>query len=418
MALALLVVACQTAAPPPAPAPVVERVVTQVVEKVVEKSVPQTVVVEKIVEKAVVVTPVPQPTVAGSDLAADQTLRYVTRGFGRLDPALEAGFGTVVISHLWMPLFIRDTKHNLTPWLASGFEVNADNTVYTVKINAKAVWSDGSPVTAQEAKDYWTYGLHPEDCKACYLSQLNGWEIIKGAKDVIDGKSRDLTGVVVKEDKTLEFNLTSPDPIFIHRLALWNTGFAKMEDVKKGLEYASDGTARVNGPFMIKIWNVDRKQYELVQNPKWWGDKKPTLTRIVLTEAADENISFIQWQNNEVDLALWLTNIKERLRKDQASTFSLMPQPTNLFFYQYTNRAPLDDINVRKALVHAVDWDKAINAAWEGSRNDRIMKTLLTPELPCYKANNWPEWGYDVAKAKQELAATSSPPKGGQNGRR
>jgi len=407
ISLAALVTACQAAATPaPATPPPVERIVTQVVEKSVQKAVQETVVVEKVVEKAVVVTPVPQPTAPGSDLAADQTLRYVTRGFQRLDPALEAGFGTVVISHIWMPLFIRDIKHNISNWLASGYEANADNTVYTVHINPKAVWSDGSPVLAQEAKDYWIYGLHPDDCKACYLNQLDGWEVIKGAKDVMDGKSRELAGIVVKDDKTLEFDLVNPDPIFIHRLALWNTGFAKMEDVKKGPEYASDGTARVNGPFMVKIWNVDKKQYEVVQNPKWWGDKKPIITRIILTEAADENVSFIQWQNNEVDLALWLTNIKERLRKDQPGTFNLMPQPTNLFFYQWINKAPLDDINVRKALVHAVDWDKAINAAWEGSRNDRIMKTVLTPELPCYKPNNWPEWGYDPAKAKTELAAS------------
>ncbi len=395
-----LLVACQ--APPAAPVQAPERVVTQVVEKVVQ----QTVVVEKVIEKPVIVTPPPQPTVPGSDLAADQTLRYVTRGFTRLDPAFEAGFGTFIISHLWMPLYIRDNKHNLQPWLASSFEANADSSVYTVKINPKAVWSDGSPVTAQEAKDYWVYGLHPDDCKGCYLSQLNGWEVIKGAKDVIDGKSRDLSGVVVKDDKTLEFQLTAPDPIFMHRLAMWNTGFAKMEDVKKGPQYASDGSARVNGPFMVKVWDVDRKQYEIVQNPKWWGDKKPTLTRIVAQEAADENVSFIQWQNNEVDIAFWLSNIRERLRKDQAATFNLMPQPTNLFFYMWTNKEPLDDINVRKALVHAVDWDKAINAAWEGSRNERVMKTLLTPELPCYKPNNWPGWGFDPAKAKTELAAS------------
>ena len=145
-ALSLAVaVSCQS----PAAAPqVTERVVTQVVEKVVEKVVQQTVVVEKVSERPVLITTTPVPTVAGSDLAADQTLRYVTRGFSRLDPANESGFGRPFISHMWMPLFLRDDKHNLQPWLATGYEVNADGTVYTVKINPKAVWSDGSPVTA------------------------------------------------------------------------------------------------------------------------------------------------------------------------------------------------------------------------------------------------------------------------------
>ena len=393
-------VACQSA---PAAPQVTERVVTQVVEKVVEKVVQQTVVVEKVVEKPLLITPTPAPTQAGADLSADQTLRYVTRGFSRLDPANESGFGRFIISHIWMPLFLRDNKNNLQPWLATGYDISPDGLTITVKINPKAVWSDGSPVTAKDAKDYWTYGLDPDQCKGCFLG-ASEFGSVKGAKDIVAGKSKDLVGVVAKDDKTIEFQLTAPDPIFINRLAKFNTGFAKMDDVKKGPLYAADGTARANGPFMVKIWDVDKKQYEIVQNPKWWGDKKPTITRIIAQEAADENVSFIQWQNNEVDAAQWLTNIRERIRKDQANTFYQIPYPTNFFFPFWIGLAPTDDINVRKALTWSVDWDKAIAAAWEGARNERVMKTHLTPELQCYKKDNWPEFGYNPAKAKEALA--------------
>src|SRR5262249_4373868 len=154
--------------PLPAPtAQVVERVVTQVVEKVVETK--QTVVVEKLVEKPVLITPTPAPTTAGSDMAADQTIRYVTRGFSRLDPASEGGFGRVIISHMCMPQSSRDTDGQLQPWWETCHESKPDGTVYTVHLNPKAVWSDGSPVKAQEAKDYWTYGLDQSKCKGCYL---------------------------------------------------------------------------------------------------------------------------------------------------------------------------------------------------------------------------------------------------------
>jgi len=397
----------QAAAPTAAPtAQVIEKVVTQVVEKVVESK--QTVVVEKLVEKPVLITPTPAPTTAGADKAADQTIRYVTRGFSRLDPAVESGFGRFVIMQLWMPLFIRDNKNQLQPWLATGYEISPDGKTVTVHINPKAVWSDGSPVTAQEAKDYWQYGLDPTACKGCFLGANEMGNII-GAKDIIAGKSKDLTGVVPKDEKTIEFQLEQPDPIFIHKLAKFNMGFVKMEDVNKGPTFAADGTARVNGPFMVKVWDLDKKQYEIVQNPKWWGDKKPSITRIVAQEAADENVSFIQWQNNEVDTAQWLTNIRERIRKDQANTFYQIPYATNFFFPLQVNLAPTDDINVRKALTHAVDWDKAVAAAWEGSRNDRVMKTHLTPELQCFKADNWPEFGYNPTKAKEELAKSKYP---------
>ena len=129
----------------------------------------QTVVVQQVVEQPVLVTPTAGPTAEPSEeLAADQTLRYVTRNYSRLDPASEGGFGRFIISHLWMPLFLRDSEGNIQPWLATGYEASTDGTVYTVSINPNAVWSDGSPVTAQEAKDYWTYGLDPKR----FLGQL------------------------------------------------------------------------------------------------------------------------------------------------------------------------------------------------------------------------------------------------------
>lgn len=418
--LSLIVIFSIIASACAAPAP---QVVEKIVEKPVEKIVQQTVVVEKekivekpvekLVEKPVVVTATPAPTVTGSDMAADQTLRYVTRGFGRMDPASEGGFGRFIISYLFMPLFVRDSKHNIMPWLATGYTANADMTVYTVTINKTAVWSDGSPVTAQEAKDYWTYAADPKACVGCYFGAFTGFSIVKGVQEVIDGKGTELTGVVVKDDKTLEFQLKAPDPIFPHRLALFDSGFAKMEDVKKqtvkvgeNMVFNANAQTRFNGPYMIKMWDIDKKQYEIVQNPKWWGDKKPIIKRIVPTESADENVSYIQWQNNEVDVAQFLSNIREKIRPAEPKTFYQMPYATNFFFYFRIQIPPMDDPNVRKALMHSVDWSKAIAAAWEGARNDRVMTSYLTPELQCYKQGNWPGWGYNPEQAKKELAAS------------
>jgi len=341
-----------------------------------------------------------------ADAAEDQTIHYVTRGFSRLDPASEGGFGRFVISHLWMPFFIRDNTGAISPWLATGFDVSEDKTVYTIHINPAATWSDGSPVLAQEAKDYWAYGLDPEKCVGCYLGAFAGFSVIDGAQAVIDGTAEEISGVVVKDDKTLEITLTGPDPIFINRLALFDTGFVKMEDVNKGETFASDGSARVNGPFKVRIWDLDEKKFEIEQNPNWWGETKPYITQIIAQESADENVSSIMWQNDEVDIAFFLSNVREPIRATDPDTFYQIPYATNLYFIDWVTIEPMDDINVRKALAHAVDWSTAINAAWEGSRNDRLMTSILTPELQCYQPGNWPDWGFDPAKAKEELAAS------------
>src|SRR5690606_28292150 len=57
------------------------------------------------------------------DAAADQTLHYVSRNFGRLNPASEGGFGRPFTSFMWMPFFLRDREHQIRPWLATDYTV-------------------------------------------------------------------------------------------------------------------------------------------------------------------------------------------------------------------------------------------------------------------------------------------------------
>ena len=348
-----------------------------------------------------------------ADAAADQTLNYVYRGFGFMNPAREGGGNRFVISHIWMPFFIRDENHQLSPWLATGYDVNDDGTVYTIHIDPRAVWSDGSPVVAQDAIDYWEYGLDRRECVGCYLAVFStGFTNIVGGQAIADGESTELTGAVALDDKTLQLTLVGADPIFIDNLALFNSGFPKMEDVladdSEGHHlFAAAGTARANGPFMIEKWDPDTQEYIIVQNPNWWGDEKPYIEKIIGQNAADENVSYIMWQNDEIDIVFWLSNIREQVRDETPEVFVQIPYATNFYYQLRGANAPLEDLNLRRALIHAVDWTAAITAAWEGARNERVMTSIMTPELTCYKEGNWPDFGYDPELAREELAASS-----------
>ncbi len=340
------------------------------------------------------------------DAAEEQVIRYVTRNFSRMNPASEGGFGRPFVSHIWMTLFLRDYEHQANPWLATGYDVSDDGLTYTIHIHPDAVWSDGSPVTANDVKVYWEYAVSPE-CIGCRMFNYSAIKLIEGIQPVVDGEADEIPGLVAVDDKTLEITLVAPKPILIDTLANYNTAIVKLEDILEGGEmWAADGTARVNGPFKVKVWDPDTQEYEVEQNPMWWGDTKPYIERIIGQASADENVSFIMWQNDEVDVAHWLTNIREPLRADNPESFTLIPYATNFFYTLNTSLPPFDDINVRRALVHAVDWDLAIDAAWEGARSDRVMKTHLTPEIQCYKADNWPDFGYNPELAKEELAAS------------
>ncbi len=340
-----------------------------------------------------------------ADAAEEQVLRYVSRGFSLLNPATESGFGRAFTSHIWMPFFIRDAENNIHPWLATGWDVSDDGLEYSIHIEPGAVWSDGSPVTAADAKAYFEFAMSP-DCVGCRVSGHSALQLIEGAPAVVSGDATEITGLEAVDEKTLLIRLTAPKPLLLDTLAHYSTGIAKAEDMQKGENWSADGSGRVNGPFMIETWDPDTKEFELVQNPAWWGEKQPIIERITVSEAADENISFIMWQNDEVDAVQWLTNIREPLRANEPDNFYLIPYATNFFYAAWTELEPMDDLNVRRALVHAVDWEAAINAAWEGFRNERVMTGHLTPELQCYKEGNWPDFGFNPELAKEELAAS------------
>jgi hypothetical protein len=89
------------------------------------------------------------------------------------------------------------------------------------------------------------------------------------------------------------------------------------------------------------------------------------------------------------------------------ATGELVPHALNFFLTVHPHRPPTDDILVRRALLHAVDWRKAITVACEEQRDSRLMTTIITPQQPCHTPGNWPDWGYDPTRAKQELAQSS-----------
>ena len=178
------------------------------------------------------------------DAAEEQVIRYVTRDLSRLNPASESGFGRPWISHMWMPFFLRDRNHDLHPWLATDWEVNDDNSVYTIHINPDATWSDGSPVVAQEAIDFWSWALSPS-CISCWTYLRLG--VVEGAQAVIDGEADTITGLTAIDDKTLQITLAEPSPTFMASMAHYNTGFVKMEDVNAD-EFAADANTRGQRP--------------------------------------------------------------------------------------------------------------------------------------------------------------------------
>ena len=106
------------------------------------------------------------------------------------------GGQAVAFSEFLSP-FYHDVDFNLKPLLATEMKPNADFTVWTMKLDPRAKWSDGSKLTAKQVKEGWEWVTAP----AQKTSNITGWALdnVKGFKDMADGKAQEIAGIVVKD---------------------------------------------------------------------------------------------------------------------------------------------------------------------------------------------------------------------------
>src|SRR5262249_24778090 len=82
-----------------------------------------------------------------------------------------------------------------------------DQKTVTYKLRKDVKWHDGTPFTAKDVEFTYKAALWPK-MTSTYANQLLS---IVGAKDFRDGKSKDLPGIKVVDDATIEFTTEKPD---------------------------------------------------------------------------------------------------------------------------------------------------------------------------------------------------------------
>src|SRR5713226_2576547 len=160
--------------------------------------------------------PTTAPAPAGAALPADaapqQTLRMVIGGFGSQEPlapwSVRWGGQDVGAYEFLSPVY-HDVDFNVRPLLAKTITPNADFSVWTINLDPRAVWSDGAKVTAKQVKEAWEWVTAP----AQKTSNITGNALsgAKGFADLAHGKVQEISGLVVKDDQTLEVQLSSAD---------------------------------------------------------------------------------------------------------------------------------------------------------------------------------------------------------------
>jgi peptide/nickel transport system substrate-binding protein len=235
----------------------------------------------------------------------------------------------------------------VTPWLATAWEVSEDGTEYTFQLLDGVTFHDGNPFNAEAVKANFDYTMDPETRHGFAYGALGGEKY--GSTEVVD-------------ELTVTVTYTEPNGTLLIFLSDGGLGIdspAALEEF--GEDYGL--TALVgSGPFkFVELVLKDHFTVEKNQDYNWGPPAaKHTgpafLDEVIFQEIAENATRTAAVQTGDVDMAQIVASQATQLEGDDSVQVVLVPKAgTTRMFLMNTVKAPLDDINVRTALAHA--WD-------------------------------------------------------------
>lgn len=281
------------------------------------------------------------------------------------DPAQTRGLDSLTtLRTMYEGLLRHNEKGELSPGIAEKWEASPDGLSYTFTLR-KAVWSDGSPVTAQDFAYSWRRQLDRT------VPSPNAHElfILRNGEDVYQGRlASDLLGVEALDTSTLQVTLTHPEPLFLE-MTTTLPFFPVSEALSKANpDWHKQGWKSVlaNGPFLPTGYDSVEK------NSSYWDASTVALDGVSFYEV-DETTGLLLFEQNELD---WAGSPLSTLPADSLDNlrlqadFHVAPAAATFFLRVNVNAEPLTNLNLRRALGLAINRQEII---------DHILKTGQQP---------------------------------------
>lgn len=346
-----------------------------------------------------------QSTVATGGAPAD-TLRWSLEGISDLssiDPAKPGDAPAITAINLIFGGLIRlNDKLEVEPDGASEWKVSQDGTTYTFTIRDGLKFADGTPVTAGDFVYSINRALSPDTASFGAPFQLGH---IVGAKDVVDGKAKEASGVKALDDKTLEIRLDGPLAYFLSQLSYPYTFAVPKKLVESGDKWPEQ--AYGTGPFKVKEWKHGQSIL-LTANENYWRGK-PGVANVLLPFNKDSETAYQLYQTGELDIMGSQQNPVPAAHIPEVQSqpdFKTSASLATRFIGFNNKKAPFDNVDLRRAFALAVDKktlaEQVLSAAVVPA--DRILPTgLLGTQLPIKPL------AFDAVAAKDALAKAGFP---------
>lgn len=296
-----------------------------------------------------------------------------------LDPAITIDTNARLVStQIYDTLFKAETGGTAHDFeLLENWSRNADATAWTFDLRRDVKFHDGAPLNAAAVVynfNRWWDPAHPAHIGS-FEDFVNFFGGFKG--------DTNCNLIAVSQTAEYQFKLYFSYPMYHLPAILINTAFS----IASPAAIATGTLAAYpvgSGPFKFSGW-IPGESISLLSNTSYWLDppKLDTLTFQVIADEAERvtalNNGLVHSINNISDytLNLYLDNTDVQVKW----------LPSANVGYLGINRAhtPLDNLKVRQAIAHAVDWQALLQTHY--TPGDQVATQFLPPVI----------WGYNPA---------------------
>ncbi|MCC6415074.1 MAG: peptide ABC transporter substrate-binding protein [Opitutaceae bacterium] len=258
------------------------------------------------------------------------------------------------------------------PAAAESWAVSGDGLTWTFHLRSGATWTNGDPVTASDFVASFQRVLTPETAapKASLLFMVRGAEAFYRG----ELKSFSAVGFAATDTRTLRISLVRPMPQFLAYVASgpWIPVNPRVV-ARYGRVWTRPGNFVGNGPFTLREWQPNQR-IVVTRRAEYWAADRIHLGAIHFLAFDNGDAEERAFRAGQVDVTMAVPTTKiAGYAAQHPSPLRQIPLHETRFLTFNTQRAPLNDLRVRRALSLALD------------RNALAAQVKQGGQLPAYQ---------------------------------
>src|SRR5436309_135638 len=278
--------------------------------------------------------------------------------------------------------------------LAESWAASSDHRVWTFKLRQGVKWQNLPPLNGRE--------LTAADIKYCFEQY---------AKEGVQAFTfQGIEGMETPDKHTLRVHLKTPNTLFPQNVA----EPVAVLFAREVLEEDGDLKKRLigTGPYILKE-HTRKVRVVLQRNPDYWDKGRPYVDEYVILSTPDAATRLAAFRTGQADF-IWVASpseVETIIKTNPATVVQAYHNtlaPFGLALAQ--DRAPFNDVRVRRAVSMAIDRQKMVDTVFEGHGIlGWGVPYIYYQDTPPTAKDLGPWWQYRPADAKKLLAEAGHP---------